>query len=216
MKKIFVITLAALAIATSAHAQEMSLGPTIGYGHTWTSEEDRDADYYSSYNAGLSFVYSTTTHWGWGVDAKYSAEGVRYAYSAFGDDYEAKTRLNYVRIPIKVYYFFADYGTPIRPKVSAGPSFGFLTDGKYSLRNVDEDFTVSGDIDRDDFRSVDFGLHGSAGVNFKLGEDIWLNTDLTYYHGMTDINANNETTGDDDYKNRNLGINVGITFGIGK
>jgi outer membrane protein W len=57
----------------------------------------------------------------------------------------------------------------------------------------------------------DIGLQGSAGLNFKVARNAWLNTDVSYYHGLKDVSKSVLT----NYRNRNLGVNVGLTFGIG-
>jgi hypothetical protein len=37
----------------------------------------------------------------------------------------------------------------------------------------------------------------------------WLNADIGYYHGLTDMSTGG------DAKNRNLGLNVGVLFPLG-
>ncbi len=55
-------------------------------------------------------------------------------------------------------------------------------------------------------KTFDFGLHVAGGGNVRIAPATWLNLDLAYYHGLIDVNQNSEM------KNRNLGINVGVTF----
>ena len=56
--------------------------------------------------------------------------------------------------------------------------------------------------------SFDFGVLGGAGLNYRLVKNTWLNTDLTYTHGIKEIN----NTG--DFSNRNLMLNIGVNFGL--
>jgi hypothetical protein len=41
--------------------------------------------------------------------------------------------------------------------------------------------------------------------------NVWLNTDIGYYHGLTNMND----VSSNEMKNRNLALNVGLAFGIG-
>ncbi|MGN6618341.1 MAG: porin family protein [Ilyomonas sp.] len=209
MKKMAIV-LTALVMGATAKAQNVSLGPTVGFGHSWMSNMNGDAAFHPSFNVGASLVYSSNQHLGFGADVKYSREGAKFKNVA-GDVANTQHTINtdYLRVPLKVIYFFNDFGNPIRPKISVGPTFGFLLSGKsvYEANNA----TVKTDI-KDDLKSFDFGLQGSAGINFRLARNTWLNTDVSYYQGLTDVYKNNP--GEASHKG-NIGVNVGLTFGIG-
>jgi outer membrane protein W len=214
MKKCFLVFIGAgMAIGAAAQVkQHVSFGPTIGYGHSWlnTSSElapGYETKYHSTYNAGLKMVYSIKTHWGVSADVKYSSEGGSFENNA--TDNEVMYRANYIRVPVQGIYFFGDYGAKVHPKISIGPSFGFLVGGDTEERSNNQ--KVSEGKTKDMFKSFDFGVTGAVGLNVRLTKATWLNTDIAYYHGIT--NANDLTS----YKmrNRNLGINVGVAFGVG-
>ena len=130
MKKIFIISIGMVALAatsysqtakhrnSSAETQYMSLGPTIGIGHSWLSDVD-DQTVKPSGHIGIAFIYSRFAHWGWGAELIASHEGFRR---------EAPNGVNmsvdptYLRFTPKAYYFFGDYGDKCRPKIYAGPS----------------------------------------------------------------------------------------------
>ncbi len=61
------------------------------------------------------------------------------------------------------------------------------------------------------FKGFDFGLNGAVGTNIRLSPATWLNADVTYYHGLTSVNE----AGTNKWKNRGLGLNVGVLWGIG-
>lgn len=211
MKKL-VIALTALVLASTAKAQNLSLGPTIGFGHSWITDFGGDAAFHPSFNFGGSLVYSSNAHWGFGIDLKFSREGGKiqnvYVLDSFIDD---KRTINndYLRVPLKVIYFFNEYGNPVRPKISLGPTFGFLVGGKTTY----ETGSISHVTDtKNYFKNFDLGLQGSAGINFRLAKNTWLNTDLSYYQGLMDVIKTN--TGEASH-NGNIGVNVGLTFGIG-
>lgn len=207
MKKLFLAGAALIAFA-SVNAQNLSLGPTAGFGHSWTSTDfgnNVDRKFHASPNIGAKLVYSFVSNWGISADVRFASEGT--TVESGGD--ELRMRANYIRVPIQGIYFFGKYGNAVRPKVSLGPSVGFLVGGKTAYYE-DGDKMGEGDT-KDALKSVDLGLTAAAGVNFRLAPNVWLNTDLAYYHGFPDV----AKEGTSESRNRNIGINVGVLFGIG-
>ena len=205
MKRIMIV-LALASGAVTVQAQNLSLGPTAGFGHAWTSSDNGGVDgrFHPSYNVGGKLVYSFVSHWGISADVKFSSEG-----ETVGPDNDNKSvfRANYIRVPLQGIYFFGDYGNKVRPKISVGPSFGFLVGGEskqYTGGNV-----TSTAKTKDVAESFDFGLTAAAGLNVRVAKATWLNADIGYYHGLTEV-VNNS-----DAKNRNIGINVGVLFPLG-
>lgn len=193
------VTVIAAIFLMSAHAQlNISVGPNAGFGHTWISGAG-DNGYQPAGNFGLALVYSHNNHVGLGVDLKYSIEGGKKEFA----NTESKTRLNYVRIPVKAIYFFRDYGASLRPKISLGPSLGFLVGGKNKVGSTETDV-------KDRFNTFDVGLLANAGLHYNLVTNTWLHFDVNYYHGFSDISEAAEKN-----KNRNIGVNLGVAFGIG-
>jgi hypothetical protein len=136
-----------------------------------------------------------------GLDLKYSGEGMKTKLR--GET--ATTRLNYVRIPIKLIYFFNNFGNDFRPKIYVGPSLGILAGGETKL------FLPSGTAkvdSKDLYEDVDLGLLFGTGFNYRIASGTWLNVDLAYGHGFTDI----AKTG--DAYNRNFSLNVGLAWGL--
>ena len=200
------LSLAIISFATAINAQNLSLGPTAGFGHAWatTSGIEADKQFHGAYNIGGKLVYSFMSHWGVSADVKFSGEGVN-----IGNDQDDKIviRANYLRIPLQGIYFFGDYGQAVRPKISLGPSFGFLTGGKTKLYEDGE--VVNEGKTKDVLDGFDFGLTGAVGANFRIAEATWLNADIAYYHGLTNTAKSGE------FKNRNIGINIGVLFPLG-
>lgn len=207
MKKLL-LTAAALIALTAVHAQNLSLGPTAGFGHSWDNGDfgnDANRRFHASPSIGAKLVYSFVSNWGISADVRFSSEGATVKNE---NNEELRLRANYIRIPLQGIYFFGDYGNAIRPKVSLGPSFGFLAGGKRSYYENDE--KISEGDSKDVLESFDLGLTAAAGVNFRLSPNVWLNTDIAYYHGLLDVSKTSI-----EAQNRNLGINVGVLFGIG-
>lgn len=203
MKKIL-IAASVFFLTTQAKAQNLSFGLTGGLGHSWTNAETGTADkrFHTAYNLGGKMVYSFVTNWGISGDLKFSSEGQTVGNNA---DNKSVVRANYLRIPIQGIYFFGKFGDRVRPKISIGPSFGILVGGKSRLiTNGDEVFQKK---TSDDIKSFDFGFTVAGGGNVRIAPATWLNLDLSYYHGLADIAKSTANV-----KNRNLGINIGVTF----
>lgn len=197
MKKVIIAIFILSGLSYTAIAQsKFSLGPNAGVGHSWISNTE-GAKFKLAANAGLSLVYSATEHFGIGLDAKYSFEGVKGSSMELGANNSLD--LNYFRLPLKAIYFFNGYGNAFRPKIFAGPSFGFLTSAKFGDTDV-----------KDQFNSSDVGITAGLGFNYRLVKNTWFNADLNYLHGLSNLNKNSAETN----HNRNIGINVGVNFGL--
>lgn len=206
------LCLALLVLAASAQgqrfAQNVSFGPIVGLGHAWMSGVEGDKEFKFAPSAGVTFVYSAGAHWGLGFDAKFSREGVKVKSPGFG--IEGITHANYIRIPVKAMYFFGQLGDKARPKIMAGPTVGFLVGGKQKIQTGNDQVLAEGST-KDVLNTFDIGLQGGLGLNLRLTQNTWLNTDVSYYHGFRNVNK----TGDEDWKNRHLALNIGVAFGIG-
>ncbi|MES2680494.1 MAG: porin family protein [Bacteroidota bacterium] len=166
-----------------------SIGVTGGYGHSFLVPY-RNYAFNSSWNAGIAAVYSPWVHWGVGIDALYSSEGSTFT----SGDLRYKTTLGYVRVPLKAVYYFNKYENDFRPKVSLGPTLGFL---------VNEDNTS-------DASSFDLGANLSAGFNYRLLRAVWLSAEASYYQGFLDVYKENTVTD----LNGNIRANIGLHFGF--
>ena len=194
MKKLLLAVIICSSFCFPAMAQsKFSLGPNAGFGHTWVSNSN-NAKFKLAANAGVAMVYSATEHFGIGLDAKYSYEGVKTGSGA------ANARdLNYFRFPLKAIYFFNNYGNQFRPKIFAGPSFGFLSSAKVNSVNV-----------KSLYNSSDVGITAGAGFNYRLVKNSWFTADINYLHGLSDVTKEAAIKN----HNRNLQLNVGVNFGL--
>ena len=197
--------------AKSLMAQHLSIGPTAGIGHSWISTDNENTNnksrFHPAYNVGVKLVYSILSNWGLSTDVKFSSEG-----GTRGVDKDNKTiaRINYLRIPIQGIYFFGKYGDKVRPKISIGPSFGFVVGGKnkeYQNGNLISSVDIKPLVN-----SFDIGLNAAVGANIRVCKKTWLNADITYYNGFKNINTNSAVKN----KNRGLGLNIGVLFPLGK
>ncbi len=180
-----------------AEQSVFSMGPQGGFGHSFI-HSDIGSKFQPSWDAGISAVYAPGAHWGIELDMRYSVEGSKKEIvKQVGDvNYTVTTvtQLNYFRIPLKGVYFFRTYEHDFRPKVTLGPSIGFLTN----------------EINSVGAKSVDFGANASLGFNYRLVRAIWLTADVNYYQGFVDIydqTAKKELNG-------NIRFDLGVSFGF--
>jgi hypothetical protein len=195
-------------ISQAAIAQNVSFGPSVGFSHSWLTGTD-NVVFNPGVNVGATLIYSPSEHWGLGGDVRLSLmDGTKSRIETGGTEYETALRSTYLRVPLKVVRFFGDHGNRIRPKLYAGPSFGFLLGGKqksYVNGNVTQEYKS-----KDIMETFDFGFIAGAGLNIRIARLIWLNVDLAYQNGLLDV-----TKGQRYNASRNIGLNAGITFPLG-
>lgn len=208
MKKLLFIPSVFL-LAHTAHAQNLSLGPTVGFSHAWISGED-NVRFKPSFNAGATFTYSIVPHFGITADLRcHFFEGVKTEESYGGTTLQNTLNATYLRLPVKFTYFFGKFGDRLRPKVYAGPAVGVLLGGKYKVKPDGQDAIAEGNT-TDQLRTMDFGIVAGAGLNYRLKSKVWLNLDVCYNHGFLDVSK-----ADGYNATRDIGITAGVTFPVG-
>jgi hypothetical protein len=203
-----------LSVAT-AKAQNVTIGPTIGVNHSWQNNVE-NKQFKPGLNVGVFGIYSIDPHWALGADIRFSMEGVKSKMETSVLETTYKANLNYIRIPVKGYYFFGKKANQFRPKVYAGPSIGFLVGGSSSIEtdyvNPQTPTVITKTPSKNSFKSVDFGVVIGTGFNYRLHKKgIWLNADINYTHGFPDIAKSSIL----ERSNRNLLLSVGIGFPLG-
>jgi len=214
MKAKIIFSSAMFAITTIAFSQQTSIGLTVGSGTCWMSNTNQHVVHKESCNVGVTFMYSTATHWGFAADVKYSREGYKHTYDGTlayeGKQMDQRVSSDFIRIPLRVIYFFNDNSHTVRPNISVGSSFGFLTGGK--IRIEDDNTIYTKTPVKNQYNIFDCGVQGTVGLSFKLKESLWLSTDIAYYQGFITQNA----YGSNNMMNRNVVLNLGLRIGVGK
>lgn len=231
MKKILLsLGLAAAAFGAAQAQQFISLGPVVGFGHSGVTNGKADdaltikSKFNPSFNAGIGLIYAKHAHWGFGGEVLYSQEGFKKQISDDVTDLDLTQTAGYIRVPLRVYYFFGKYQQKVRPKVYLGPSFGFkIADNyKYEGNNDATDMMLSvfNPGQPVDFNSFDLGIQAGVGVNITLAKAMWLNVDLNYYQGLLDAASDNDNNifsfESGSNLNQSLRLQVGVLFGLGK
>lgn len=203
MKKILILAAVLLTSPTvfSQDAPEkttktLSIGPSVGFGHTGLRNTVGTDIFKPSWRAGIILNYSSRKHVGFAADVLWSMEGSKVQDSSF----EADLSMHYIRVPLKFAYYFGDFEDDFRPKITIGPSLGFLLKADGYVEGLE---TV--DV-TDNYEKFDIGLAASLGFNWKLATNIWLNTDFNYYTAFTAVR--------DSQYNSNFGLQLGVAFGL--
>jgi len=216
--------------APAGAQQYISIGPVVGFGHSGvtngTIKDDIDvhSKFHPSFDAGIGLIYAKHEHWGFGGELLYSQEGFKKQGVEQPLDVTLTQTAGYIRVPLKVYYFFGGYKQKVRPKVYLGPSFGFkiMDDYKYEGNNDMSDalLTMTHPGPLVDFKTFDFGLQAGAGVNITLSRALWLNLDINYYQGLLDaaddVDNSVFSTHSGYNMNQHLRFQAGVLFGLGK
>lgn len=156
-------------------------------------ENDLETSFKPGLLVGGFITYSTDSGFGFGGELNYVMRGTELV--------DQNITLNYLELPLYVKYFFGQPGEKLRPKVMLGPSLGFLLSADAATNDVSENF-----------ETIDAGLMLAGGVNYSLGGGKWLNLDLRYTYGLTNISAFENAP---EVFNRNLALTVGVSFPLG-
>ena len=193
MKKITSSIIAVSLLTTVSVAQKVTIGPKLGLNFS-TLTDVEDAESRIGLQAGGFLVYSIVEHFGVSLDVVYSQQG---ANSKIDNN---DLHLDYIQIPLLANVFFNQYGDDFRPKITLGPSLGILASANGPF------------VEKEDFKSTDFGFVAGLGFNYKVGEKKWLNVDARYGMGASEIFK--EDIPGMDVKNSYISLTVGLGFGI--
>jgi hypothetical protein len=130
----------------------------------------------------------------------FSTKGTRTTYDELGFEGDAKFNLNYLDIPVLAVFKLGDAA-----EIHVGPYFGYLLSANV---DVDGDFDDFEELDRDNFKSWDYGL--SAGVGFNVGS---VQIGARYNYGLQKIaesDVADEVLGDS--KNSNAQVYISFNF----
>lgn len=137
------------------------------------------------------------------AELAYSLEGRNEQLTAFNAP-RREVRINYLRIPILLQYYFAK-----NIYAEAGPNLGVFLSGKETWTNQ----TIS--LSRDVYKPVDFGL--SIGTGYHLSTLPGITIGARFYFGLANIVRPNINTGSDaGFKNRSISLTVRCNLPYGK
>lgn len=181
------------------------VGPVGGFGHSWVHNMPVGTSYRTMGSLGLGYIGMVARHWGVGAGLMVSSEGYEANYQGRMQSFTPV----YLRVPMRLYYFFGKPTNTVRPDIYFGPSMGMkIAERNNTTQVYREQFKLS---NSDNFNVFDAGLNGGAGLSIRFLQNVWLNLDMGVYTGATD--AVNDM--DDLYNPQSdIGLTVGLLFGI--
>ena len=216
MKKLIILAayfLSFTGLQSSAQVRkntDIFLGPVAGFGHSWVSNMPGTTLFMPSGFGGIDFVDFIDVHFAFGAQLNAAAEG--YKYSWYGS--KRADRPEYLRLPLRVYYYFGDHTNRVRPDIFFGPAFGYKF-SEYRPAHIVAGSDNAGTSERgssDLFKNFDTGIDGGAGIAITLSDKTSLTVDLEYYKGFTDVL--NDPVDDSDNDNHDLDLSISLLFRI--
>jgi hypothetical protein len=189
MKKLALVLLAGMSIATAANAQ-FQFGIKAGANFsTVNGSAEPNASTMAGFNGGVYFKLPLTGHLSIQPELLYSGQG----FEDNGGGENDKQHFNYFNIPILLKYtHFSGLF------VEAGPQFGVLTSATYKSGGVNGD-------DKSYYNSADLSL--AVGVGFKIPTTP-LSIDARYNLGLSNIENSSGTGGIGSIRNGSFQIGL--------
>jgi outer membrane protein W len=196
MKKLSLM-LALVAFQAVCFAQNFSVGPIVGLNISNLRGDVTNNSAKLGLAAGAFANYSITDNFGFTGQLLYSQQGAKTKVGTNDD----AVKLDYLQIPILAVYYLGQGN--FRPKLLLGPQFGFLLSAKDKAGKDQDPNNVI-------LEKNDLGIVVGAGFNYNLSSKIWLNADVRYDYGLTDIFKDVNIKG----YNTNFALMVGVSFGF--
>jgi len=178
-------------------AQNTSIGLRLGANLANVSGKNTDDNSINfRTNFGALLTYSILSDFGVTAEINYSGKGSKNSES------DIDINLNYLEIPIYANYFLGRTEATFRPKFILGGYLGYLMSAKVAQANVSESYSNS-----------DVGLLLGGGGHYHLKGGNWLNFDVRYSLGLSNITP--RLPSDLALRNSVLSLNLAWTFPLG-
>lgn len=178
-------------------AQNTSIGLRLGSNLANVSGKNTDDNSINlRTNFGALLTYSISSDFGITAEINYSGKGSKNSES------DININLNYLEIPIYVNYFLGNPEATFRPKLILGGYLGYLMSAKVARADVSGSYSNS-----------DVGLLLGGGGHYRLKGENWLNFDVRYNLGLSNITP--RLPNDLALRNGVLSLNLAWTFPLG-
>ncbi|GAB4453178.1 MAG: hypothetical protein OHK0036_15730 [Bacteroidia bacterium] len=181
----------------------------------------------TGFNAGISFVYTSSKRLGFNIDIYYAQKGAKfepYNYTLNGSITKATHYLDYVQIDVPISILFGSQKTKVKPFL--GISTSYLLKAKHEEKNqvgesrswdlTDDPRKIRDnndipDIDVITIKKADLGGVIGVGLQRELGKN-FLSADLRYNFGATNIRDYRVPS----FTNNFISINIMYYFTLSK
>jgi hypothetical protein len=154
-------------------------------------------------NFGVGAEYNITDNYGVGMDLLYALQGQKYRITIL----EVQQKLSYIKVPV----YFSYYTDPSKTASfygKVGPQFNFLTSARYTGFGLQPNNKFM-------FKDVVIGAMVNAGVQFRLSEQLALQTGLYFDYDLSNA-VINDVAGVNinitNAHNMNAGLQVGLKY----
>lgn len=199
-------------ISSGVFAQEgfsisVKATPQFSFLQNSTDNDNKAIEKEATFNAafGVGAGYNFTENIGIGLDAIYGLQGQKLKAGGV----KVHQKVDYLKVPL----YFA-YNTDPFKTVSfygkIGPQINFLTNAKVSAGGSSK-FVDN----KSQFESVTFGGMANVGTQFRLMDNLFLQTGLYFDYDFTnaeDKDYSGYTPGRADTYNMNAGLQVGLKY----
>lgn len=175
MKNTFLIVALIGFFATAANAQYVGIKGGLNLSNLSFGDEVTDNNMRVGYHFGAYLHLPVSDGFGFQPEVLYSTKGATAQYDILFFQGENSFNLNYIDVPLIGVFKLGDAA-----EIHLGPYIGFLMN---SSVDTEGDFgDGEEDLDRDNFKSVDFGLAGGFAINFSA-----LQVGARYNYGLQKI-----------------------------
>ena len=215
MKKLMqLLTLLALfAFATNLPAQSVGVKAGVNLANIGGEDtEDGDFNSITGLQFGAVLELPISDRFAIQPEVLYLQKGFGTELDILGTKITSTTTLNYLEIPILAKISLTD--SPTKVYVTAGPSFGLGLNGtaKSESGGMEEEEDI--DFEEDELSSLDISAAVGAGVQLPIGPvDFFI--DARYLLGLNTIDDSEPEADQVDFKNRGIGLSVGVLFPLG-
>jgi len=204
MFKKTLLFVAAFSFSVSLHAQRarnVSVGPMIGVNVSSLRGDIANNTAKAGLVAGGFLNYSIVEHFGLSTQLTYNQLGSRFTEPMYG--LGERLKLNYLNVPLLAVVYFGQGLRPgtVRPKLFVGPHANILLVAK----------DKAGQNRTKEFNGADFGATVGGGLNIALRNQRWVNLDVRYGLGLSDVRKNDNL----NWQNGAFAATIGLSFPLG-
>ncbi len=224
-----VVAVLAVVLASPGMAQSVQAGVKAGVGFSNEGSGDLEdwwevnLDSRTTIAFGGFFAVDLAKYFRVGGHLQYVPKGAKANFVEPGTDVDVAYKPVYLELLVPATLVVPLEGSPISPRLYAGPRFALEMSCKVSFEGVVGGDNVNEDRDCDDpelvaaelgaeTKSLDFGLFFGAGADFGVGSGA-ITADILYNIGLTDLNDTPGTVV--ELKNTNWQILLGYVFRFG-
>lgn len=202
-----------LPIAVIAQQRGFAISDKVMIGHSWTVGNRSDAfkqAFHPTVQVGRSALFNVSDNVGIGIGSFFSTEGFTFKSDNNTEGGKAVQRMNYIRLPLNAIFTFGDQANRVRPRIGIGGLVGFLVGGKSYLLDEDEEAFVGFKTTKIMSTKVDAGASGLLGVTIRITNGLYVNHDISYYHGLVENKYEDDAAS--SFTHRNIGVSMGFTI----